>query len=145
MNEVFEREKVCYEQNYLQFRSLNQIMWQVPIIAMTLTGGLWFGVSKMSTPAVQISLLILAFVGNIGLTFVLIRIRYVMREYLCCLKQFHPPGYVEASGDSWFTHSERVVGTFKALLLFSAFICFVGILIVAFIPEWISLSQSSDT
>ena len=28
-------------------RSLNQIMWQVPMIAMTLTGGLWYAVATM--------------------------------------------------------------------------------------------------
>ena len=31
--------KEAYEQNYQQFRSLNQIMWQIPVLAMTLTGG----------------------------------------------------------------------------------------------------------
>ena len=27
---AFEIDKVCYEQNCLQMRNLNQIMWQVP-------------------------------------------------------------------------------------------------------------------
>ena len=45
----FEKEKVCYEQNCQTFRSLNQLMWQVPIIAMTVTGGLWFGVGTFSS------------------------------------------------------------------------------------------------
>jgi hypothetical protein len=48
MSETFEREKLCYEQNCEQMRSLNQIMWQVPIIAMTLTGGLWRAVATLN-------------------------------------------------------------------------------------------------
>jgi hypothetical protein len=48
MDREFERQKLCYEQNCEQMRSLNQIMWQVPIIAMTLTGGLWYGVATLS-------------------------------------------------------------------------------------------------
>jgi len=39
--------KAAYEQNYQHFRSLNQIMWQIPVLATTLTGGLWFGVTKI--------------------------------------------------------------------------------------------------
>jgi len=39
--------KEAYEQNYQQFRSFNQIMWQIPVLAMTLTDGLWFGVSTI--------------------------------------------------------------------------------------------------
>jgi hypothetical protein len=46
-NIQFERDKVCYEQNCEHMRSLNQIMWQVPMIAMTLTGGLWYAVATM--------------------------------------------------------------------------------------------------
>ena len=37
----------AFEQNHETFRSLNHQMWQIPLISMTLTGGLWFGVSKV--------------------------------------------------------------------------------------------------
>jgi len=30
----------AYNQNSENFRSLNQLMWQIPLIAMSLTGGL---------------------------------------------------------------------------------------------------------
>ena len=43
----------AYEQNYEQFRSLNQIMWQIPVLAMTLTGGLWFGVSSIQDSGID--------------------------------------------------------------------------------------------
>lgn len=35
MNEQFEKDKICYEQHSESFRNLNNQMWQVPIIAMT--------------------------------------------------------------------------------------------------------------
>jgi protein strawberry notch len=51
--------KEAYEQNYQQFRSLNQIMWQIPVLAMTLTGGLWFGVSTIDNNAMLVTILLL--------------------------------------------------------------------------------------
>lgn len=134
-NDDFEREKVCYEQNYLQFRSLNQIMWQVPIIAMTLTGGLWFGAANVNNiQNFQYFLLFLAFFGNVGLILVLTRIRYVMGEYLNALRDFHPNGFVEAKGKNWFTRSKRVVSTFRWLLCISAVISLIGIWMIYSAP-----------
>ena len=40
MSEEFERSKLCYEQNFEHARTLNAQMNQVPVLAMTLTGGL---------------------------------------------------------------------------------------------------------
>ena len=134
-NEEFEREKLCYEQNYLQFRSLNQIMWQVPILAMTLTGGLWFGVAKVDTiKNAQYGLLLLAFFWQYWLILVLRRTRYVMGEYLKAIKKFYPSAYVEAIGTNWLTRPERVSSTFQCLLCISAFLSVVGIGIICYSP-----------
>ena len=38
--EIFEREKACYEQNFEQARSFNTQMNRVLVLAMTLIGGL---------------------------------------------------------------------------------------------------------
>ena len=90
--------KVAYEQNYQQFRSLNQIMWQIPVLAMTLTGGLWFGVSTIDDNPLLVSILLLtALVGNLVLSGVLLRFRHVMGCYLDWLKKAYPEGYVDAS------------------------------------------------
>jgi hypothetical protein len=43
----FEREKTIFEQDCQEFRSLNGFLWQIPVIVSTLTGGLWFGASKV--------------------------------------------------------------------------------------------------
>lgn len=125
-----DKDTVCYEQNSEQFRSLNQIMWQVPVIAMTLTGGLWFGAASVGRmPGFQYLLLLLAAIANIGLIFVLTRVRYVMDKYLEAMKSFHPTGFVDASGRG-INASRSVAWTFRILLFISAVISFGAMRIV---------------
>jgi len=101
----------AFEQNHLSFRSLNQQMWQIPLISMTLTGGLWFGVSRVEDfPLFQFALLFLAAAGNAALFIVIHRLRYVMERYLNWLENKYPPGFVSAHGDRWY-HKSFVVRT----------------------------------
>jgi len=127
-------EKEAYEQNYQQFRSLNQIMWQIPVLAMTLTGGLWFGVSKIEdNPFLASILLCTAVVGNLALSAVLYRFRFVMRCYLDELKRAYPKGFVDASSPNdgmgriarFFAGEQRVRQTFSILLYWAAGASFV--------------------
>lgn len=130
MDEPFERDKVCYEQNFEQFRSLNQIMWQVPVIATTLTGGLWFGAASVGPmQGFQYLLLLLAALSNLGLIVVLTRVRFVMEAYLEAIKRFNPGGYVTAQGKGVFARA-AVATTFRILLATSAVISVVGMVIV---------------
>lgn len=86
---------VAYEQNYTHFRALNSIMWQIPVLAMTLTGGLWFGVSKIQTNFLLVSVLLLtAVIGNLALALVLIRFRHVMGCYLKWLESADKKSFV---------------------------------------------------
>ena len=57
MRQRFEREKTAFQENASHLRSLNQFLWQVPTIAITLTGGLWFGVTKIDVIIVNQGLL----------------------------------------------------------------------------------------
>ncbi|EJL37562.1 hypothetical protein PMI01_00640 [Caulobacter sp. AP07] len=91
-----------YDQNSQTLRSLNQLFWQIPVISMSLTGGLWFGVAKAETsPWFQLGLLGLAFAGNVVLVFILHRLRYITDEYLSWLERFDASGFVAAPGKSW--------------------------------------------
>lgn len=47
MNEAFERENLCYEENCENLLRLNQIIWRVAMVAMTLIGGEWYGVATL--------------------------------------------------------------------------------------------------
>lgn len=112
---TFERQKLCYEHNCEQFRSLNQIMWQVPVIAMTLTGGLWFGAASLeSMPGFKYLLLTFGALANIGLILVLTRVRYVMHRYLDAIKRFYPDHFVAAGGTRLRSRA-AVARTFCAL------------------------------
>lgn len=111
------QQLTVYQQNAETFRSLNQLMWQIPLIAMTLTGGLWFGVSRSDTsPVLQLSLLGLAAVGNAVLIVVLGRLRYIMGEYLDWLKTFYPDGFIGAVGSKWWEKSATVRTMFQFML-----------------------------
>lgn len=115
-----------YKQNFETFRSLNSLMWQIPLIGMTLTGGLWFGVSRVGDSfGISVGLLSLAVVGNVCLAVILQRLRYIMGQYLKWLEAVSPDGYVDAPGDSFFTRKERVKQVFQTILGFAALISFV--------------------
>jgi SAM-dependent methyltransferase len=125
----FENEKflASFSHNSETFRSLNQLMWQIPLIAMTLTGGLWFGVSKAgSSKLFSACLLVMAVLGNAGLVIALKRLRFVMGRYLEWFKSVHPSGFVSAEGDGsrkgdgWFTQSYVVRHVFQWMLIAAA-------------------------
>ena len=99
--EKFERDKVCYEQNCEQARSLNRQMNQVPMLAMTLTGGLWFaaGVTERPDDVIRFSILLFAGVCNIVLIFAAIRIRDVIESYFIRIKEFNQGSYATGKSD----------------------------------------------
>jgi hypothetical protein len=125
-----DKDTVCYEQNAEQVPVPELDHVAVPIIAMTLTGGLWFGAASVGRmPGFQYMLLLLAAIANIGLIFVLTRVRYVIDRYLEAMKSFHPAGFVNASG-RWINASRSVAWTFRILLFISAVISFGAMRIV---------------
>ena len=77
------KKQAIYEQNCEDFRSLNRIMWGVPILAMTLTGGLGaaIGTFDLSSPA-RSALLGFAGLANFILIVVLFRLRSIMDRLL---------------------------------------------------------------
>jgi hypothetical protein len=134
MNESFERDKVCYEQNCEHLRALNQIMWQVPMIAMTLTGGVWYAVASLPamTKSLKYGLLVFVMVADVFLIFILQRVRSVMAAYLLKIEEFHPPGFADTKSTQairWL--KERgVANTFCALLFIAAMMSFVGLFLI---------------
>ena len=94
--EKFSRAKACYEQNFLQFRNLNDQMNRVPTIAVTLTGGLWYGaaIAQGVDTLVRFGLLIFAGISNIALILSAYRIRDVMTGYLEKIEEYNPASYV---------------------------------------------------
>jgi SAM-dependent methyltransferase len=115
-----------FNQNFETFRALNALMWQIPLIAMTLTGGLWFGVSKVDDASgFRLGLLALAFCGNVGLIVVLERLRFIIGCYLDWLREAYPKGHVAAPGSGRLNRGKTVKFVFQAMLGFAAFISLV--------------------
>lgn len=91
----FQRALACYQNNFEQARSLNTQMSQVPVLAMTLTGGLWFGagVTENLFSELRFGLLLFAGFCNIALILAALRIRDVFHSYLEKIKEFHPSSF----------------------------------------------------
>lgn len=111
-----EKQKIIFEQNCEDFRSLNEIMWKIPIIVITLTGGLWFGVGSLDiSSSAKTSLLFLTGAANVIFILVLIRLRYVMNQILKEIRKYQGRslglGYV-------------FICLFSSLLAFSAGVSF---------------------
>ncbi|MGC2221598.1 MAG: hypothetical protein WA624_04135 [Methylocella sp.] len=119
--EAFDRDKVCYEQNCQQFRAMNQILWQVPLLAITITGGLWYAaLSVAGAQDLKRPLFALSAIVDIALIFVILRVRYVMGAYLEKLKAFNPAACVEAPGTRWYNASLTVIRAFSTALALAA-------------------------
>lgn len=116
-----EMRKAAFEQNHASFRSLNQQMWQIPLISMTLTGGLWFGVSRVEDfPLFQLALLLLAAAGNGVLFIIILRLRFVMEQHLKWLEADYAAGFVSARGTHWYNKPFLVRSLFQFMLLLAA-------------------------
>ena len=138
--EQFERDKVCYEQNCKQMRSLNQIMWQVPIIAMTLTGGLWYAVGTVKGVNDISRGVLLAYSGlaNLGLVLMINRVRDVITHHLEKMNAFNPTAYVDAKpahGGYFFLGDRGVCKTFSLLMGAAAAINVIAALLIWF-GQW---------
>lgn len=119
----------AFNQNFETFRALNALMWQVPLIAMTLTGGLWFGVASISRESglafLRPGLLLLAGVGDLLLIVILERLRHIIAEYLDWLREANPRGHVAADGGHWWNSRKVVKTCFQIMLGFGAVVSFV--------------------
>ena len=68
-----------YEQRCAEFRSLNGFFWQIPLIVMTLNGGLWFAVASLDLTAIAREwILAFAAVANLAMIIALCRLRGLM-------------------------------------------------------------------
>jgi hypothetical protein len=130
-DEAFEREKTSYEQNFEHVRVLIPMTYQIPAMAITITGGLWFGVLKTNgVPAFGYLFLILAFMMNVGFYFIMRRFGQIIDIYLDALKEFCPKGYVKAKGNPNVSQHPEVITVFKLFCIGAAAFSVVGILLL---------------
>jgi hypothetical protein len=121
----FDREKVCYEQNLEHARTLNAQMNQMPVLAMTITGGLWFGagVTDHLPTEFRFALLIFASLCDLALTLAILRVRDVFESYLEKIKNFCPANFATgtpAKPKMPWLGSYSMISIYCALILLGA-------------------------
>jgi uncharacterized BrkB/YihY/UPF0761 family membrane protein len=130
-DQEFERKKVCYEQNFAQARSLNEQMNRVPVLAMTLTGGLWFGagVTENLLSEIRFALLLFAGIGNIALILAALRIRDALESYFEKIRTFHEESFVSGMPKKPILPllgSYSMISIYCVLLLTASLLSFIG-------------------
>ena len=133
-DEAAEKAKVCYQQNFLQARSLNEQMNGVPRLSMILTGGLWFGagLEESVDPQVEFALLILAGIVNLGFILVVYRIRDVMQDYFKQIKEYAPEHYVRGRSRTLALGSYSMISVYAVMMFMAASISLAW----AFLGAW---------
>ncbi len=112
-----DKAALIYEQKCQDIRSLNEILWKFPVIAMTITGGLWYGAVSLNMPGELKSYIFLfSSIINILFCIVLVRIRFVINIYLKSTRGFE--GKPLSKG-------YYVVIVFSLMLLTSSFFSFL--------------------
>lgn len=103
MNES-DRDFEIYKQRCEDFRSLNAILWQVPVMLMTITGGLWFAIAKFEMSRYpRVGLLLFVVIINVIFMRVLYRLRQVMESLLERIHYFERiPHHVGFKIVHWF-------------------------------------------
>lgn len=78
-----DRAALIYQQNSEEFRSLNGFFWQIPLIMMTLNGGLWYSVASLELGlSAQRGVLAFGALANLVMVVGLWRLRSVMKDLL---------------------------------------------------------------
>jgi hypothetical protein len=121
----FDREKVCYEQNFEHARTLNAQMNQMPVLAMTVTGGLWFGagVTDHLPTEFRFALLIFASLCDLALVLAILRVRDVFESYLEKIKAFYPASFasgIPAKPKMPWLGSYSMISIYCALILLAS-------------------------
>jgi hypothetical protein len=112
-DEMKDKDALIYEQNCAEFRSLNGFFWQIPLIMMTLNGGLWYSVASLDlSEGAQRGVLWFAALANIVMMAGLHRLRSVMQNLLDQIHTFEGTGPLGKS--------RRIQYAFQSLLLFAA-------------------------
>lgn len=100
-----EQKKWEYRKSELQYleagqhmRSLNQLMWQVPGMAIAATGGLWYGVTLVDGDFAKIGLLGFAAIIDSLTVVIVLRIRWILQKPLKVQRTFEGKSGREKAG-----------------------------------------------
>ena len=123
----FDFAKAVFEQNFEQFRHLNDQMNRIPAFAVTLTGGFWYiavvvadygnGLDSASEQIARWALMIFAGICNFALIGIAIRIRNVMSDYLDRVRRFEGDWWTERTPTLPMFISYSMISLYSVLIL----------------------------
>ena len=137
----FEREKACYEQNSESARGINRQMNQLPVLVITLTGGLWYGaaVAERVGDVASFGALVFAAICNLCLVLAALRVRDVLRSYLEKAEEFHPTGFANGVPKKPMLRcvgENTMIRIYSALMLSAAVLSLTGALTEYWPSSW---------
>lgn len=131
-----DQAKAVFEQNFAQYRVLNEQLNRIPPFAVTLTGGFWYIAVVVKsygslTPELEslARCLVMAFAGlcDIMLVLIAIRVRDVMRAYEAPLKAYAGNAWPDTSrGRVPLLGDYSMIAMYCTLILGGALLSFVA-------------------
>lgn len=124
-----EKEKWNFKQKELEFleagqhmRALNQLMWQIPTMAIAITGGLWYGAANIDADAPRAWVFSFACLVDFLTIGTLLRLREIIGQ------QIYTQEKLTGSTPRSVFPKYMVVGCWSVALVAAAVIGFVGAL-----------------
>lgn len=125
-----------FEQNFSQYRVLNEQLNRIPPLAVTLTGGFWYiavvvqKYGPLSVPLenlARFSLMVFCALCNMMLVLIAIRVRDVMRAYEVPLKAYAGASWPDTTKGKlpWFG-DYSMIGMYCALMLGGAILSLIA-------------------
>lgn len=132
----FEHAKVVFEQNFAQFRHLNEQMNRIPPFAVTLTGGFWYvavAVGNKAAHGVELdalarfALMIFAGICDFALVGIAIRVRDVMSIYQRRIDRFQGTAWSDRKQDLGSRFPEySMISMYSILMVAGGVLSWVG-------------------
>lgn len=86
----YKQAELHYQEAGHHLRSLNQIMWQVPGMAIAITGGLWYGATTVDQETPRIGVLVFAAFVDLLTIPIIWRLRSIIGTHIDTQKDFFP-------------------------------------------------------
>jgi hypothetical protein len=134
-----DQAKAVFEQNFAQYRILNEQLNRVPAFAVTLTGGFWYiavviksygPLSSELDSLARCLLMIFAGVCNVMLILIAMRIRNVMQAYEISLKSYAGTSWPDTGQGPRFLGDYSMIVMYSSLILCSAALSFVAAVVL---------------
>lgn len=143
------KEELQYLEAGQHQRSLNQLMWQIPSIAIAITGGLWFGATSLSEGISKSAIFCFTAGVDVLTIIIIVRLRQLIQIQMDSQIQFSQQTVLNKNGEvgsqrnffnSWLLPNGTVIYCWGATLLLAAII---SILAIKYPPSF-SKSESKD-